>query len=247
MKAKFINEIAGTKDIARMESIRDKSKEDPEKELMYARNMAKSITNPGKAQARGEAAEEIFGAGDISDIFYNRAKELTGGYEIESTPSKLPGEKPDYSQYEKPASETRGFAKTSSSKFKAFNIGIHRKEDPQEVREPVIHGGGYGRELSIASLGKVNLQTGKSIYFNIYDTWDNTTAEIWEVLKNGSIKIIFTSGDKPLAEINDIAYFKNDQTRRFLFKAKMLDYALLKDVPALIPLYGKSLSGYTYK
>ena len=66
----------GTKDIMRMESIRDKSgKDDFMTQVMYAYNMACAITEPGKALARGYAAQKVFG--EYSAIAQVRSEEHT--------------------------------------------------------------------------------------------------------------------------------------------------------------------------
>ena len=63
----------------RMESIRDKSNEEYMTQLNYAFNMASAITEPGKAMARGYAAQEIFGEHSaVAAVFFERAYDLGG-------------------------------------------------------------------------------------------------------------------------------------------------------------------------
>ena len=85
-------------------------------------------------------------------------------------------------------------------------------------------------------------------WFNLFESWEgnDTTVEVWRTVR-GKIKLIFTSSSEPLASINDTASFQGDQSGNHLFDAKMLDYTLLKDMPGLIPYYGTTLAGYTYK
>jgi len=101
-----------------------------------------------------------------------------------------------------------------------------------------------------ASLGTVNLKTGSSKYFNIYETWgEDTTYEIYEVFKDGkkSYKIFATSGTKPLRDIGDMVYDLCLQGRKKFFNGKMVDYAVGSDLKKLVEKYGSRLTGYTYK
>ncbi len=263
MRARQVNEAAGSKDIARIESIIKKSKGDSSKEIMYAENMAKAITKPGKARARAEAAQQVYGElNDISDIFFNRMSELTGGVDIDATPSKVSGEKEDYSKWEPPASKRvlggteadpeeapagKGFRRHGNP-YKKLGIGQYSASAVKINKgTPVHHGRSYGYGgAAIASLGKVNLMTGGSKIFNLFDTWDDGTVEVWRT-DAGQFKLIYTSSNEPYRPINDTASFQNDQSGRHLFDAKMVDYTALKDMPGLIPLYGRSMTGYTYK
>lgn len=256
MRAKFVNvnESAGSKDVVRIKSLRDKAKGDPDKEIQYAENMAKAITKAGKAQARGEAAIFVFqGQNPVSDVFFKRVSELTDGEAIESTASKMPGEKPSFRKWKLPASEI--YKKAGSG---GASAGFGRGQNPHAAlgvgdysKEIKILADGerkWNRDSAVASLGNVNLMKGSSKYFNIYKTWDvdTTTVEVWKT-ESGAYKLIFTSSLTPNASINSKGSFKNDQTWRQLFDATMVDYTLLKDMPGLIPFYGRSLAGYTYK
>jgi len=100
----------------------------------------------------------------------------------------------------------------------------------------------------ILPLGIVNLMTGKSKYFNIYDTWDgeNTTCEFWKD-PNNKMRLIFTAGKKPIYSNGTHKDFVHDQTRARLFTATKVDDCLMKDLSSRQDQYGKSLTGYTYK
>ena len=101
-----------------------------------------------------------------------------------------------------------------------------------------------------ASLGTVNLKTGKSKHFNIYNTWgENTTYEIYEIKKiNGSqYKVFATSGTTPLRKIGDRVNTICLQGRRRQFNGVMVDYAVGSDLKKLAEKYGNKLIGYTYK
>ena len=250
MRAKLVNEGYGQKDIVRMESLRDKSNGDPDKEMQYALNMAKSIKNAGKAQARGEGAEEVFGDTRIADVFYARSLELAG-HSVEAEPSQMPGTKrqTDYSQYKKPYSKL-GFEEDmnpyAALGIGSFSAGAQNAPTPQ--REKKHHGGGrWGRGVSILTMATVNLQNGNSKYFNVMSEWKgDSVAEIWQT-DAGKYKVMFTSGKKPLHQIGDTASFMADQSGRYLFEGTMIDWTHIDDLPGLVPYYGKSIGGYVYK
>ena len=80
----------GSKDVMRMESIREKSYGDYMSQLNYAFNMSSAITEPGKAMARGFAAQEIFGVQSaVAAVFFERAHDL-GGADVKPTASVNP-------------------------------------------------------------------------------------------------------------------------------------------------------------
>lgn len=65
------------KDYDRIKSLVSKSKGDSEKEKMFARNMAKAITDSEKSYRRYKAALEILGDNhEVTQIFLERALEL---------------------------------------------------------------------------------------------------------------------------------------------------------------------------
>jgi len=108
---------------------------------------------------------------------------------------------------------------------------------------------------SILPLGMVNIKTGKSKYFNIYDEWlDNTgktTAEFWKIgPSDGRMAeqtvVIFTSGSKPLFGIGAKRPFMHDQTMNRLFSAECIDSCPLEELKDHLE-YGTSLRGYVYK
>lgn len=103
----------------------------------------------------------------------------------------------------------------------------------------------------ILGLGLINLKTGRSKYFNIYDTWgEDTTYEVYQVESHKVepvYKIVATSGTKPLGKMGEMAWFKHDQTGRFLFHGKMIDFAVGADLKSLAAKYGNNVSGFTYK
>lgn len=107
------------------------------------------------------------------------------------------------------------------------------------------------KEIAILPLGKVNIKTGHSNYFNIYYTWGEDSAyEIYMVSKNPDspeYRIVRTSGNKPLAKLHEQYPFINDQTGRFLFYGILVDFAIGEKLKNLTNKYGKSILMYTYK
>lgn len=265
MRAKFVNEGFGQKDLVRMQDIKTKAAGDHSKEISLATTQAKIIGDAGKAQARAEAAEQVFGAGsDISQIFHDRAVEL-GGSGVRSKASKavlapvvapvgkgerierkfktqylLPSERLGGAAPEVGQAKTGGggFTRGNSDIFR--NLGIGRFSTPPEV------GGTRQKTASIASLGRVHLGTGECDYFNVYDTYKGSTAEVWKN-ENGNERLVFTSGDKPLAKLKDYREFRNDQTWQKMGEWTMIDYVPTSELKELIRVYGASLPGYTYK
>jgi len=104
-----------------------------------------------------------------------------------------------------------------------------------------------GLDSPILPIGKMNLKTGKSKYFNVYDEWkEDSTYEIYE-LNNGSIRVVITSGTKPIAKPDEIRSFKHDQNGRPLFFGKMVDFAVGSQMKNKAAKYGNSISAYVYK
>ena len=121
----------------------------------------------------------------------------------------------------------------------------------------------YDTFYSILSVGSLNINTGKCKYFNIYDTWKDSTAEIYkDVTKNypGSnnpdkFKIVFTSGSTAIAnrdgsipKAGDKRDFKDDQRGTPLFQGEFVESCLIGDLKTVAAKLGiKSCTGYTYK
>ena len=121
----------------------------------------------------------------------------------------------------------------------------------------------YDTFYSILSVGSLNINTGKCKYFNIYDTWKDSTAEIYkDVTRNypGSnnpdkFKIVFTSGstainnrDGSMPKAGDQRDFKDDQRGTPLFQGEFVESCLIGDLKTVAAKLGiKSCTGYTYK
>lgn len=106
----------------------------------------------------------------------------------------------------------------------------------------------YSHGNPVLPLGKVNLITGDSKYFNIYETWDGT-AEVWKDLGPGqNYKLVFTAGNKPLAKKDDKKEFYHDQSGARIGYWTFIDSARVKDMKKIALKYGKrTMSGYAYK
>ena len=271
--AESLNEAVGQKDIVRMSDIKTKANGDHAKELSLATTQAKIIQDAGKAQARAEAAEQVFGPGnDITPIFHDRAVELGGsgirskasvdvlapvvgpvgkGEKLErkfKTQYLLPSERVAGANAEKVAgklSTSGGFSRGNSEIFKSMGIGRFSSETATEIG---------GKRLSqgyISSIGRVNFGTGECEYFNVHDTYKGSTAEIWKD-NAGKFKVVFTSGNKPLGKLEDYREFMNDQTMRPISGGRgaswtLKDYVPESELKELIRVYGGSLPGYCYK
>lgn len=99
----------------------------------------------------------------------------------------------------------------------------------------------------ILSIGSIKLTTGVSKYFNVYEEWgENSTYELWRTV-DGKLKIVVTSGKAPLANIDMSHGFIGDQSRRFLFNAKLIDWATGSDLKRMAKVYGSSIPAYVYK
>ncbi len=180
MKAKFVfetlQEAYEPKDLKRVQDFAKKSGGDLQKEIALAERMAKTLTSMNKAIGRAEAAAEVYGGwNEIVEVFYNKAKELgyTGpppGERLEKGPvlgSQLPREQ----QY--------SIKRPKGPGFRGPNNRFGR--------------GGSWHGKSILPIGKVDLRTGDSKFFNIYDKTDSTI-EVWRDNKG----IDTTHIDKPI-------------------------------------------------
>lgn len=123
----------------------------------------------------------------------------------------------------------------------------------------MYRGKGASRAYPILPIGRINLTTGKSKYFNIYETWgEESTYEIYEKISDYSsynlqeegkkkYYIVTTSGKRPIQEVGDVKIFVHDQTRQFLFKGKMIDFAVGSELKEKASKYKNSIAGATYK
>ena len=254
-----VNEAYGQKDLIRMEDIKTKAAGDEVKEIQLASTQAKLIAKGPKAAARAEAAEAVFGPDHtVSQIFRDRAGELGASVgraskgvlaPVKAAPGKgeklerefktkkiLPSERVGY----KSAEEGGSFGRAGGDAFQ--KLGIGRFSKPPETSDKYEYS-----PASILPIGSVDLGSGESKYFNVYDTWPDSTAEVWET-QEGRYKLVFTSGG-PSLKIGQRRDFRHDQTWRSIGTGwKFIDYLPVKDLVELARVYGRtSYPGYTYK
>jgi hypothetical protein len=219
----------GAKDVSRIESMQKKSGGNMNKMVQYAQSMAKSIKDKHKALARGKAAIDVLGdaGGEVARIFFDKAKEL--GMDIDPKMYKT------LKVVAKPMPR---------SIMQGKELAKAKKHDgsPSKGNNRFSKWGGS----AILPVGSVNFITGKCKYFNVYETWDNSTFEIWKT-DNGKHRAICTSGIGPIYSIGSRQDFQHDQTQRYLFSAEMVDWCQVEGMMNLVDLYGKSMPGYTYK
>jgi len=209
-----------------MESIKQKARGDYMNEVMYAYNMSCAITEPGKAMARGYAAQEVFGDQSvIGQVFFERAYDLSGGKEVRPVASVNPLD-------------------TSEEGIEAEYENIPIDEQPASRRENRLmtsnarHKTPFSR---IVALGKINVHKGTGPQFNL-SLHAVGTMEMWQT-DEGRYRMIYTTHYDPIYKIGDQRVFKyEDKTVDW----KMVDYIEAKNVSNFAPLYGKSINIYTY-
>jgi len=216
----------GSKDIMRMESIQQKARGDYMQQIMYAYNMACAITEPGKAMARGYAAQEVFGEQSaIGQVFFERAYDLSGGREV------------------RPVASVNQWEDTDEG-IEAEYDGIPINEQPASRREDTILFNPrkpIKTIAPIAALGKINTIKGSGPKFNLYEN-PTGTIEVWQT-EGGKYRLLYTSHYDPIWGIGC--------KRQFSFEGKiekweMVDYIEAKNISNLAPIYGKSINIYMY-
>ena len=183
----------GTKDVMRMKSIRDKGPDDFMTQMMYAYNMACAITEPGKALARGYAAQEVFGEySALSAVFFERAYKL-GGDKVVATASE--------NQWD-----------TSDEGIEDLYEDIIEEEQPASRRENSKRLTGEVIRKSSSSqliaLGKMNLIKGSGPKFDLHE-YPAGTIEMWET-EEEKYRIIYTGNWEPNYFIGEERTFKHD-------------------------------------
>jgi len=218
----------GSKDVMRMESIREKARGDYMQQIMYGYNMACAITEAGKAMARGYAAQEVFGEQSaMGQVFFERAYDLSGGKDVRPVASvntldtSEEGIEAEYDNIpidEQPAS---------------------RRPDP--IRSNVMPAFNKSTMTVITAAGKINTIKGAGPQFDLYSN-PIGTMEVWQT-DAGRYRLIYTSHYDPIYGINTERKFQFDNKTE---EWKMIDYIEAKYVSNLAPLYGKSINIYTY-
>lgn len=109
------------------------------------------------------------------------------------------------------------------------------------------------RDTAILPFGSVNLVTGDNKTLgNVFDVWGDGSpmiCEFWQPTDPSSAKtrLVIGSGDQPNNRVGESKSFSHDQTGRYLFTGKLVDYCLLTDLPSKVSKFGRSLNGYVYK
>lgn len=216
----------GSKDIMRMESIKEKAGNDYMSQILYAYNMACAITLDGKAMARGYAAQEVFGKHSaIAAIFFERAYDLGGDNVIpvasmnpwEETVEGIEAEYENIPINEQPASRREN---------KKILTGEVKRNTPWSV---------------IIPLGKINTIKGDGPLFKMYKQ-PKGTVEVWQT-DEGKYRLIYTINYESLYYIGEERKFKLENN---IVNWKMVDYIESENLANLAPLYGKSISIYVY-
>lgn len=216
----------GSKDIMRMESLRDKAPDDFMTQMLHAYNQACAITEAGKALARGYAAQEVFGEySPISAVFFERAYKL-GGEGVDPSASE--------NQWD-----------TSDEGIEELYADIPENEQPASRRpNPKVTKGKIQRKTSwsnLVYLGKLNLIKGSGPQFNLRD-YPIGTMELWKN-DDGRYRMIYTGNWEPNYLIGEERTFKYDNKEVIW---EMIDYIDTEFVVNLAPLYGKSIAIYNY-
>lgn len=217
----YLNEVTA-KDWTRMQDLIDKEKD--------GASVAKSIKDKTKAIDRYVAGLKLTDTeltkppfkGKFAD-FGNKAVELGATYE---EIKKAYDEADPADKAEKPAAKawtpkTRESDKTTS--------------------------GAPRRPAAILSIGTLSMKTGNSKYFNVHETWgDTSTYEVWQ-LDHKKYRIVITSGKKPTSDIGDRSLFKGDQSGRDLGGGVLVDWGHAKDLKDMAKVYGGTLPAFVYK
>lgn len=195
-------------------------------QMMYAYNMSCAITEPGKAMARGYAAQEIFGEhSPLAAVFFERAYKL-GGDDVKPVASVNPWESTD-----------EGIEEEYST--------IPEDEQPASRRKnPKILTGPVNRRTPwsfLFPLGKLNVIKGTGPKFDLW-RMPKGIIEVWQT-EDEKYRLIYT--------INFESNFYIGEERTFKYEGKMdtwkmVDYIESKNVANLAPLYGKSISIFNY-
>jgi len=216
----------GTKDIDRMNSIREKSRGDYMKQLMFAYNMSCAITEPGKAMARGYAAQEVFGEqAAIAQIFFERAYDISGGRDVRPAASENPYSEEVEEEYDNIPLNEQPASRRPEHEVKFWVEG-------QNPKTPFSH---------LDYRGKLNVIRGETPDFKLYN-YSVGTIEVWKT-EEGRPRLIFTSNYEPNYGIGIKRQFRYDGK---VVEWEMVDYIEMEYVGNLAPIYGKSIPVYCY-
>lgn len=216
----------GTKDVDRMVSIQQKSRGDYMKQLMHAYNMACAITEPGKAMARGYAAQEVFGEQSaVGQVFFERAYDLSGGTDVRPAASENPYSEEAEEEYDNIPLNEQPASRRPEHEVKYWIEGHHPKT----------------AFSNLDYLGKLSVIRGESTDFKLYNYMVGTI-EVWKA-ETGKARLVFTSNYEPNFGIGIKRKFKYDGKT---VEWEMIDYIEIEHTGNLAPLYGKSIPVYCY-
>jgi len=227
----------GSKDTMRMDSIINKSNGDYMTQILHCYNMACAITDPGKAMARGFAAQESFGEhSPCAAVFFERAYDL-GGKDVIPIASVNPWENSEQgieAEYSNIPENEQPMSRRSS--FNSIKNVIMPK-----------------RKTSISPLtflGKLNLIKASSPLIDLHK-YPYGTIEVWEA-EEGKYRLIYTSHYESTFYIGEERQFKytsevaGNKSEKVV-TWNLIDYIETKFVSNLAPLYGKSISIFSYE
>lgn len=220
----------GTKDVMRIQDIRQKADGDLIEEVKLAILMANQIEEPGKAMARGYASIAVYknNYSPLAGIFFTRACELSGESDIRNIKAMASMT----SVGDEEAIET-AYSRIPIEKQPASRRTLYPHE-----KASVSNKRGY---FELLSLAKVNVVKGSGPNFD--SMYQKTgTIEVW---KNDSekIRIIYTGSPIPTALIGNKREFRFEGKRE---NWEMIDYIEVYNMTNLQPLYGTSITGYMY-
>ena len=221
----------GTKDVMRIQDIRQKADGNFIEEVKLAFKMANEIELPGKAMARGYAAIQVYQSNysPIAGIFFTRACELTGEKDIRNIDISASMLSVDDNE----EAIEQAYSRIPIEKQPASRIFGYPHEKVDIIKKKIY--------FDLLSLAKINVVKGSGPNFD--SSYQKTgTIEVW---KNSTKKprIIYTGSPIPTALIGD--------NREFRFEGKreiwaMVDYIEVYNMMNLQPLYGTSILGFMY-
>lgn len=207
---KQILEAYEPKDLKRVKDFAKKSGGDYQKEIAFAQRMANTLTNMDKAIGRAEAAAEVYGEqNEIVEIFYNKAKEL--GFTGPAPGERLEG------------GIKLGSQLPIEQQFKRTNGRPYEQRYNRSYRHRAMSRTGN----AILPLGKVDLRSGDSPMFNVYDTWlgdSEITVEVWR--DNKGINTKHLESPKELTGVFSILKPKSQEEVKSA-KRKFFNYKVL--------------------
>ena len=221
----------GTKDIMRIQDIRQRADGDFIEEAKLAYKMANEIELPGKAMARGYAAIQVYqnNYSPIAGIFFTRACELAGEKDIRNI---------DISASMLSVDNNEEAIEQAYSRIPIEKQPASRRFDYPHEKADISKKKTF---FDLLSLAKINVVKGAGPNFD--SKYIKTgTIEIWKT-DTKKIRIIYTGSPIPTALFGDIREFRFEGKRE---KWTMVDYIEVYNIVNLQPLYGTTITAYMY-